>query len=285
MKDDGSVVKISFQGQKKKGMLRIGNYNAFMQDAEGCRAVTPVKYRVYVRCLGCSTEETEFHTKDGAQFTGPMSIGHMGQQTFSQFTYEAWFKSPLEGKLRREIFGGPASGLTLTNEGAVECMHDVGTGILAGGKKTSGYQIHAGSTEQYGSVCFEADTFYHVAVTRGDDGTVKTFVNGRDVTLNGHHISAKGDSQLTNSFGGGFTDGGQLFNVRIWDHARTAHELYQDAFVTRPEAMSHRSGLLHWWPLVDDIMDIITGVALKGPEVRYAPVWCADLEKSGMRGC
>jgi len=102
MKDDGSVVKISFQGEEKTGTLKVGNYNAFMQDAEGCRAITPVKYRVYVRCLGCSTEETEFHTKDGAQFNGVMTIGHMGQNVRSTYTYEAWFKSPLAGKLRRE---------------------------------------------------------------------------------------------------------------------------------------------------------------------------------------
>lgn len=285
MKDDGSVVKVSFQGEMKTGTLRIGNYNSFVQDGEGCRAITPVKYRVYVRCMGCSVEETEFHTKDGAQFTGAMRIGHLGQSKFSQYTYEAWFKSPLEGKLRREIFGGSASGLTLTNENAVPCMHDVGTGIVAGGKKTAGYQIHAGSTEEYGSVCFDADTFYHVAVTRDASGAVKTYVNGRDVTVKGHHIATVGDSQLSNSFGGGFSDGGQLFNVRIWDHARTAHEMYQDAFVTSLESMPDRAGLVHWWPLVDDVMDVVTNVALHGPEVRYAPVWCADLEKSGMRGC
>ena len=46
MKDDGSVVKISFQGEEKTGTLKVGNYNSFMQDAEGCRAITPVKYRV-----------------------------------------------------------------------------------------------------------------------------------------------------------------------------------------------------------------------------------------------
>jgi hypothetical protein len=30
MKDDGSVVKISFQGEEKTGTLKVGNYNAFM---------------------------------------------------------------------------------------------------------------------------------------------------------------------------------------------------------------------------------------------------------------
>merc|ERR1719316_1174927 len=130
MKEDGSVVKISFQGEEKSGTLKVGNYNAFMQDAEGCRAIGPVKYRVYVRCLGCSTEEAEFHTKDGAQFNGVMTIGKMDQKTFSQFTYEAWFRSPLQGKLPREIFGGVESGLTLANVGAVPCMHEVGRGLV-----------------------------------------------------------------------------------------------------------------------------------------------------------
>jgi len=285
MKDDGSVVKISFQGEEKQGMLKVGNYNAFMQDAEVCRAVTPVKYRVFVRCLGCSTEETEFHTKDGAQFNGVMTIAKMGQATRSTFTYEAWFKSPLAGKLRREIFGGASSGLTLVNEGAVPCMHDVGQGILAGGKKASGYQLHAGSTDKWSSVCFNSDTFYHVAVTKDVDGVTKVYVNGRDVTADGHKLDDVSDSTLATTFGGGFADGGQLFNVRIWDFARTQNELYQDAFVTRVEAMSHVNGLAHWWPLTDDLRDLMTGVPLQGAEVRYAPIWCADLELSGMRGC
>jgi hypothetical protein len=109
MKEDGSVVKISFQGEEKKsGVLRVGNYNAFMQDAEGCRAITAVKYRVFVRCLGCSAEEAEFHTKDGAQFNGVMTIGKMAESTRSQYTYEAWFRSPLLGKLPREFSVEPA---------------------------------------------------------------------------------------------------------------------------------------------------------------------------------
>jgi polyhydroxyalkanoate synthesis regulator phasin len=285
MKDDGSVVKISFQGEEKTGTLKVGNYNAFMQDAEGCRAITPVKYRVYVRCLGCSTEETEFHTKDGAQFNSVMTIGKMTQKTRSEYTYEAWFKSPLEGKLRREIFGGASSGLTLVNENAVPCMHDVGSGIVRGGKKESGYQLHAGSTDKWSSVCFDKDTFYHVAVTKDHDGVVKVFVNGRDVSAEGHMLDTSDESTLATTFGGGFGDGGQLFNVRIWNHARTQNELYQDAFVTRVNAMSHVGGLDHWWPLTDDLKDVMTGVPLTGSEVRYAPIWCADLELSGMRGC
>jgi polyhydroxyalkanoate synthesis regulator phasin len=285
MKDDGSVVKISFQGEEKTGTLKVGNYNSFMQDAEGCRAITAVKYRVYVRCLGCSTEETEFHTKDGAQFNGVMTINKMGMKTRSTYTYEAWFKSPLVGKLRREIFGGTSSGLTLVNENAVPCLHEVN---VAGGsnKKESGYQLHAGSSSKWSSVCFDADTFYHVAVTRDLDGNVVVYVNGRDVSVEGHDIDTAGDSTLTSTFGGGFVDGGQLFNVRIWNYARTQNELYQDAFVTRVEAMSGGvEGLAHWWPLTDDLKDVMTGVPLTGAEVRYAPIWCADLEASGMRGC
>jgi len=284
MKDDGSVVKISFQGEEKSKTLKIGNYLAFTQDGEGCRAITPVQYRVFVRCMGCSTEETEFHTKDGAQFNGPMTMGHMGVATRSQFTYEAWFRSPLVGKLRREIFGGASSGLTLVNEGAVPCMHDVGQ---AGGsnKQESGYQVHAGSTGKWSTICFESDTFYHVAVTKDNVGEVKIFVNGRDVSADGHNIETSSESTLASTLGGGFADGGQLFNVRIWDYARTQNELYQDAFVTRVNMMSHMNGLAHWWPLTDDLKDLVTGVPLTGAEVRYAPIWCADLELSGMRGC
>jgi len=284
MKDDGSVVKISFQGEVKSGTLKVGNYNAFMQDAEGCRAITAVKYRVYVRCMGCSTEETEFHTKDGAQFNSVMTIGKMGSTTRSEYTYEAWFRSPLVGKLRREIFGGASSGLTLVNEGAVPCLHDVGE-MGGAGKKESGYQLHAGSTGKWSAVCFNPDTFYHVAVTRDHSGVVKIYVNGKENGVEGHNIDTNAESTLSSTFGGGFTDGGQLFNVRIWSFARTQNELYQDAFVTRMEAMSHVNGLDHWWPLTDDLKDIMTGVPLTGAEVRYAPIWCSDLEASGMRGC
>jgi hypothetical protein len=287
MKDDGSVVKISFQGEEKQGTLKVGNYNAFMQDAEGCRAITPVKYRVYVRCLGCSTEETEFHTKDGAQFNGKMTIGHMGENKRSTYTYEAWFKSPLAGKLPREIFGGATSGLTLQNIGAVPCMHDVGTGKLQGGHKESGYQLHVGSTDKWSSTCFNENTWYHVAVTKDQDGVVVIYVNGRDVTAEGHKLDMSGESTLASTLGGGFGDGGQLFNVRIWDYARSQNSLYQDAFATSVGLMSEPTlnGLAHWWPLTDNLKDLITGVPLEGAEVRYAPVWCADLELSGMRGC
>jgi len=279
------VVKISFQGEEKEGTLRVGNYNAFVQDAEGCRAITPVSYRVYVRCLGCSsTNETEFHTKDGMHFLERMHIGRMPVTSRTQYTYEAWFKSPLEGRLRREIFGGANTGLTLVHEGAVKCLHDIGVGI-AHGQKQSGYQLHVGSTDKYSSVCFEPDTFYHVAVSRDNVGVVRVYVNGKDVTAQGHRIDESEESTLALTLGGGFTDGGQLFNVRIWNYARTQVQLYQDAFVTSIDAMSDIAGLAHWWPLSKDVKDVITGVPLTGPEVRYAPVWCSDLEASGMCGC
>lgn len=285
MKDDGSVVKISFQGEEKSGTLKVGTYNAFVQDAEGCRAIGAVKYRVYVRCLGCSTEEAEFHTKDGAQFNGVMTIGKMEQKTRSQFTYEAWFRSPLQGKLPREIFGGASSGLTLANVGAVPCMHDAGVGMARGGFEESGYQLHVGSTDKWGSVCFRQNTWYHVAVTKNHEGKVRVLVNGKEVTADGHKLAGTDESTLSTTFGGGFGDGGQLFNVRIWNHARTQNELYQDAFVTTVNRMSHVNGLDHWWPLAGNIKDLMTGVPLSGAEVRYAPVWCSDLEASGMRGC
>jgi len=286
MEDDGSVVKISYQGEEKQGpILRVGNYNAFMQDAEGCRAITAVKYRVFVRCLGCSTEEKEFHTKDGAQFNSVMTMANVAKSARTKFTYEAWFRSPLLGKLRREIFGGASSGLTLINEGAVPCMHNVAQGLTRDGHKESGYQLHAGSTDAWGSVCFDSDTWYHVAITKDHEGKVTVFVNGKDVTAQGHKLEGSDDSVLASTLGGGFGDGGQLFNVRIWDHARTQNELYQDAFSVRTTDMSHINGLEHWWPLTDNLKDLITGLPLQGQEVRYSPIWCSDLEASGMRGC
>jgi len=286
LEEDGSVVKISFQGQEKSGTLRVANYNAFMQDAEGCRAITPVKYRVYVRCMGCSTsEDGDFHVFEGAQFNGKMKIGHMSVKTRATYTYEGWMRSPLVGKLRREIIGGSSSGLTLTNEAAVPCLHDVGLGVMNGGHKETGYQLHVGGTDKYGAFCMEEDTWYFVAATRDLDGEVRIFVNGRDVTAQGHQIIEAGESTLEPSMGGGFIDGGQLFNLRIWSYARTQLELYSDAFATRFEDMqTDVNGLDHWWPLTHDMKDIITGVPLSGPEARYKPVWWSDLEISGMRG-
>jgi hypothetical protein len=284
MEEDGSVVKISFQGQEKSGVLKVGNYNSFMQDAEGCRAVTPVKYRVYVRCMGCSTsDDGDFHVFDGAQFNGKMTIGRMPATTFPQFTYEGWFRSPLAGKQRREIFGGTTSGLTLVNEGSVPCLHDVGPGYMKSSTKTEGYQLHVGGTNKYGALCFDEDTWYFIAVTKDVAGEVRVFVNGRDMTAEGPQTS--GHSALEATMGGGFIDGGQLFNVRIWSYARTQLELYTDAFSTRFEDMqTDVNGLLHWWPLTHDLKDQMTGVALSGPEVRFKPVWWSDLEISGMRG-
>jgi hypothetical protein len=149
MEEDGSVVKISFQGQEKSGKLKVGNYFAFMQEGEGCKAVTPVKYRVYVRCMGCATnDDGDFHVFDGAQFNGKMKIEQMAETTRSQYTYEGWVRSPLIGKQRREIFGGSSAGLTLTNEGAVACLHDVGSGYMKGGKKRERLPAACGRNRQ-----------------------------------------------------------------------------------------------------------------------------------------
>jgi hypothetical protein len=49
--------------------------------------------------------------------------------------------------------------------------------------------------------------------------------------------------------------------------------------------MTHIQGLDHWWPLTEDLNDVMTGVALEGQDARYSPLWCSELEASGMRGC
>jgi hypothetical protein len=277
MESDGSVVKISFKGEEKVGVLRVGNYGSFL-DGVGCGAVTPVKYRVYVRCLGCSTERSDFHSKDGAQFTGPMSMTKLDKTDRATYTYEAWFRSPLEGKFRREIFGGATSGLVLVNENNAECQR-----YGDGNNEHTTYQLHAGNTNVYSSTCFQKGLFYHVAVTKGDQG-VKMYVNGHQVAV-ADEFGSVGESKLARSFGGGFTDGGQLFNVRVWDYARSQMDIIEDSFVTNPDLLSTTEGLAHWWPLTENVKDIITGAALTGPEVRYAPIWCSDLEATGMRGC
>jgi hypothetical protein len=285
LEEDGSVVKVSFRGEEKSDVLRVGNYGSFL-DGVGCGAVTPVSYRVYVRCLGCVTERTDFHTKDGAQFLGEMRMGKppttlplAGKPpttTREEYTYEAWFRSPLKGQFRREIFGGVTSGFVLVNEGLGDkCGED------------TGYQLHVGNTNVYSNTCFEPDLMYHVAVTKSHRHGVHAYVNGRDVTFLDQH-GAVSASTLGVSFGHGFTDGGQLFNVRIWDYARDVTDLMADSAVTDLDGLTNAAGLSHWWPLTDNIQDVITGSPLKsedGHEVRYAPIWCSDLEATGMRVC
>jgi len=280
LEHDGSVVKIQFRGEEKSGVLRVGNYGSFL-DGVGCGAVTPVSYRVYVRCLGCTTERSDFHSKDGAQFNGPMSMGILGKSKRSDYTYEAWFKSPLEGKFRREIFGGATSGLVLVNEGSAECMR-----YGDGSNEHSTYQLTAGGSNAYSSTCFQKNLFYHVAVTKDSlhEAGIKVFVNGHLVTAaeSGEGSSA---SDIAKSFGAGFVDGGQLFNVRIWDYARDQTDLIEFSAVVNPALMGATDGLAHWWPLTDGVQDIMTGSSLKGAEVRYSPIWCSDLEATGMRVC
>jgi hypothetical protein len=278
LEEDGSVVKVSFRGEEKMGVLRVGAYGSFL-DGVGCGAVTPVSYRVFVRCLGCVTERSDFHSKDGAQFNGPMTMGKLGKTKRDAYTYEAWFRSPLLGSFRREIFGGPTAGLVLVNEGNAQCTN------WGDGKadKTS-YQLHVGNSNVYSETCFRKNLMYHVAVTKGSHG-VNIYVNGRETTFRDEHGSVSA-SQLGHSFGGGFTDGGQLFNVRIWDYARNPSDLLADSAVTDPDMLSTPAdGLAHWWPLTENIQDVITGSPLTGPAVRYAPVWCSDLEATGMRVC
>jgi len=303
LEEDGSVVKVSFQGEEKSGVLRVGNEGAFMQGS-GCNAVTPVQYRVYVRCLGCATQRSDFHTLDGAQFNGAMTMGLLGKSQRSAYTYEAWFRSPLEGKFIREIFGGHTSGLTLVNANNAECVH-----YGDGSNERTTYQLHAGNTNVYSNTCFQKDLFYHVAITQCEEGT-HVYVNGRSATAtDGAEVEPMPPmpfmpygmsrdmpmppmpslpslpSNLEHSFGAGFTDGGQLFNVRIWDYARSQMDLIQDSGITDPSLMSDAAGLAHWWPLTDNTQDLITGASLKGPEVRYSPIWCSDLEATGMRVC
>ena len=62
-----------------------------------------MKYRVYVRCPGCATERSVFHSKNGAPFSGQLTMGKLGRTDRAAYTYEAWFRSPLEGKSRQEI--------------------------------------------------------------------------------------------------------------------------------------------------------------------------------------
>jgi hypothetical protein len=280
MEEDGSVVKVSFRGEEKEGVLRVGHYGAFL-DGVGCGAATEVSYRVYVRCLGCVTEREDFHTKDGAQFIAPMTMGKLGETKRDAYTYEAWFRSPLEGKFRREILGGATGGLVLVNENTgVKCKN-----FGDGNTEKTGYQLHLGHTNVFSSTCFQTNLMYHVAVTKSKDSNkVTMFVNGEDV---GEVADGKVEtSTIVNSFGRGFTDGGQLFNVRIWDYARSLPELLADAAVTNPDSLStDDTGLAHWWPLTDNIQDLITGSPLTGAEVRYAPIWCSDLEATGMRVC
>jgi hypothetical protein len=279
LEEDGSVVKISFRGEEKTKVLRVGNYGSFL-DGVGCGAVTPVKYRVYVRCLGCVTERTDFHTKDGAQLTGAMTMGKREAKDREEYTYEAWFRSPLKGKFRRELFGGVTSGLVLVSEGNADCVN-----FGDGSTEKTGYQLHVGNTNVYSTTCFRKDLMYHVAVTKSHKHGVHILVNGRDVSFRDQH-GAVSASHIAASFGGGFTDGGQMFNVRIWDYARSQIDLLADAAVTDIDMLSTpKDGLAHWWPLTDNIQDIITGSPLQGPEVRYAPVWCSDLEATGMRVC
>merc|ERR1719262_1174880 len=98
---------------------------------------------------------------------------------------------------------------------------------------------------------------YHVAVTKSHKHGVHIYVNGRETTFRDPH-GAVTASTISKSFGGGFTDGGQLFNVRIWDYARSQIELLADAAVTKIDMLSTpKDGLAHWWPLTDNIQDLI----------------------------
>lgn len=289
LEEDGSVVKVSFRGEEKKETLRVGNYGAFL-DGVGCSAATPVQYRVYVRCLGCTTERADFHSKDGLHLNSRMAIPQWGHDTEdlngNRFTYEAWFKSPLVGKFRREIFGGVDSGLALVNEDKVPC--DTHHQNWEDENMKTGYQVHAGNTNVYGSICFQPNMFYHVAVTKSPDGKfegVHVYVNGHSVGRVPEEDNTDAPSDLKKYFGGGFTDGGQLFNVRIWNYARNSTDIYQDSAVTDPGLLNDMTGLVHWWPLTGDTIDVMTGKKLKGEDVRYAPIWCSDLEATGMRVC
>merc|ERR1719267_320937 len=113
-------------------------------------------------------------------------MGKLGKKERDEYTYEAWFRSPLEGKFRRELLGG--------------------------------------NTNVYSTTCFRKELMYHVAVTKSHKHGVHIYVNGRETTFRDEH-GIVSTSHITKDFGSGFTDGGQLFNVRIWDYARAQTDL------------------------------------------------------------
>jgi len=237
--------------------------------------------------MGCTTERSDFHSKDGAQFNSAMTVPHFKKAKHEEYTYEAWFKSPLEGRFRREIFGGKQAGLVLVNEAKTDCKR-----WGQGANEQTPYQLHVGGTNAYSSTCFQKNMFYHVAVTRASSDKkhpgVKVYVNGHEVASAPAYEELQSEaSDLEASIGGGFADGGQLFNVRIWDHARAPADILEYSAVTNPDLMGSlgTAGLKHWWPLMGDTMDVMTGESLKGADVRYAPIWCADFEATGMRVC
>lgn len=296
LENDGSVVKIVFGEEKggnpdKPGKLRVGNYGSFL-DGVGCGASGPVQYRVFVRCMGCTTMRETFHAKDGAQFIAPMKMGRaLTTPRMASYTFEAWFRSPLDGTHDREIFGGTASGGFYLKNVARE--HKPCKNWDESNNELTTYRVTAGGANVESNFCFQKDLFYHVAVTRCSHQGVKIYVNG--------HLSSEGhvedddwqkkstQSHLSTSFGGGFTDGGQLFNVRIWNYARSSDQLIQNAFVTDEDQISDKD-LLHWWPLTENVKDTETKSRLKfqnddEAEVRYATIWCSDLEATGQRGC
>ena len=82
-----------------------------------------------------------------------------------------------------------------------------------------------GGSDKYGAFCLEEDTWYFTAATKNLEGEVHIYVNGRDVTAQGHNIVESKWSTLEETVGGGFIDGGQLFNLRIWSYARTQLDL------------------------------------------------------------
>lgn len=75
--------------------------------------------------------------------------------------------------------------------------------------------------------CCDEDTWYVIAVTKNLDGEERVFV---DMTVEGAQTSCGFTLEAT--MGGGFIDGGQLFDVRIWSYARTQSESCTDAFAT-----------------------------------------------------
>ena len=127
----------------------MDRYNGLTAPAE-CTECAPIPDEFQYHLDGQTTEHGkldeygDFHVFDGAQFNGKMAIGHMSVKTRTHYTYEGWFRSPLAGKQRLEILGGSSSGLTLINEGAVPCLHDVGPGYMKSNAKTEGYQLHVG---------------------------------------------------------------------------------------------------------------------------------------------
>jgi len=136
----------------------------------------------------------------------------------TEYTIEAWVYRETDSQGYESFISDANSGYSQV---WATLYIDGGNGDCGGAADQ--FSMWDGQTAHCSGVTAELGTWYHVAVSRQSDGTLRYFVDGQLVNIQGSSIANDSDGQLSFGRAGDFSDEyfpGLLDEIRISDVAR-----------------------------------------------------------------